>query len=82
MNKIIRKANMVKSRLKNKYMKNLSEENTRNYTRQISYCVKLLRKEKENFFANPNTKNISDKKIFWQTVKSFSQKKPLILKFP
>ena len=45
-NKTISKAIMVRSRLKNKYMKNMTEENKRNYTRQRNFCVKLLRKEK------------------------------------
>ena len=45
-NKTISKAIMVRSRLKNKYIKNMTEENKRNYTRQRNFCVKLLRKEK------------------------------------
>ena len=50
MNKTISKAIMV-SRLRNKYMKNMSEENKRSHTRQKSYCVKFFRKEKKNFFV-------------------------------
>ena len=68
---------MVKSRLKNKCMKNMSEENKINYARQINYCVKRLRKEKKNFFANLDTNNITDNKIFWQTVKPFFSDKTL-----
>ena len=60
-------------------MKNMSEENKRNYARQRSYCVKFLRKEKKNFFANLDTKNIADNKTFCQTVKFLSQTKLLIL---
>ena len=66
MKKIISKAIMVKSRLKNKYMKNISEGNKINHMRQINYCVKLLKKEKKNFFANLDTKKITDNKTFWQ----------------
>ena len=69
MNKTISKAIIVKSRLKNKCMKNMSEKNKINYTRQRNYWVKLFRKEKRNFFANLDTKNITDNKTFWQTVK-------------
>ena len=68
---------MVKSRLKNKCMKNMSEENKINYARQINYCAKRLRKEKKNFFANLDTNNITDNKIFWQTVKPFFSDKTL-----
>ena len=66
MKKIISKAIMVKSRLKNKYMKNMSEGNKINHMRQINYCVKLLRKEKKHFFSNLDTKKITDNKTFWQ----------------
>ena len=40
------------------------EENKRNYTRQRNYCVKLLRKEKKNFFANLDANNITGNKPF------------------
>ena len=43
MNKTISKAIMVRSRLKNKYMKNMSDESKRNHKRQRNYCVKLFR---------------------------------------
>ena len=49
MNKTINKAIMVRSRLKNKYMKNMSAKDKRKYTRQRNYCVKLLRKQKKTF---------------------------------
>ena len=68
---------MVRNRLKKKYMKNISEENKRNYTKKRNYCVKLLRKEKINFFANLDTKNITDNKSFGQTVKPFFSDKTL-----
>ena len=63
-NKTTSKAIMVSSRLNNKYMKNLSEENKINYARQRNYREKHLRKEKKNIFANLDTKNITDNKIF------------------
>ena len=47
MSKTIKRATMVRGRLKNIYMKNVTEENKRNYMRQINFCVKLLRKEKK-----------------------------------
>ena len=37
---------MVRSRLKNKYLKNMSQENKRKYTRQKSYYVISLIKKK------------------------------------
>ena len=65
LNKIISKA------ITNNYMKKMSDENKRNYMRQRNYCVKLFRKEKKNFFAHLDRKNITDNKTFWQTVKLF-----------
>ena len=62
---------MVRGRLKNKYIKNMTEENKRNYTRQRNFCVKLLRKEKKNVFPNLDTKNITDNKTLWQNCKAF-----------
>ena len=53
---------MVRSRLNNKYMKNMSEENKTNYIRQRDYCVKLL---------------IKQKITFWQTAKLFFADKTL-----
>ena len=47
MSKTIKRATMVRGRFKNIYMKNVTEENKRNYMRQINFCVKLLRKEKK-----------------------------------
>ena len=49
----------------------MSEENKRNHTRQRNYCVKLSEREKKNFFAIFDTKNITDNKTFWQTGKPF-----------
>ena len=31
----------------------------------------MLRKEKNDYFANHNVKNITDNKFFWQTMKPF-----------
>ena len=46
------------------------------YNKQRNYCVKLIRESKIKYFGNLNVKNITDKKIFWETVGSnFSSKK-------
>ena len=66
---------MVRSKLKNKYMNNMSVESKRSYTRQRNYCGKLLRKKRKTFLLNLNTENITDNKIFLQIVKPvFSDK--------
>ena len=40
---------MVRGKLKNKYMNNMSVESKRSYTRQRNYCGKLLRKKSKLF---------------------------------
>ena len=66
---------MVRGKLKNKYMNNMSVESKRSYTRQRNYCGKLLRKKSKTFLLNLNTENITDNKIFLQIIKPvFSDK--------
>ena len=47
MNKILSKAIMTRSRLRNKFLKNPTEINKINYSKQRNYCVNLLRREKK-----------------------------------
>ena len=66
-NKTIKKAFMKRSRLRNIYLKNRSDNNKREYNKQ-----KLLRisfTKNKNYYANLNEKNLSDNKQFWRTVK-------------
>ena len=46
MSKALRKAIMVRSKLKNMYDKNRTGENWNRYKRQRDFCVSLLRKTK------------------------------------
>ena len=68
-NKTIKKAFMKRSRLRNIYLKNRSDNNKREYNKQRNYCVSLLRKTKTNYYANLNEKDLTDNKQFWRTVK-------------
>ena len=60
---------MKRSRLRNIYLKNRSDNNKREYNKQRNYCVSLLRKTKTNYYANLNEKDLTDNKQFWRTVK-------------
>ena len=62
---------MTKTRLRNKLLKDRSEENKKKYSKQRNYCVSLLRKSKSDYFGNLNEKNINDNKTFWKTIKPF-----------
>ena len=75
MNKILSKAFMHRSKLKNNYNKNPTEENKTLYNRQRNFSVNLLRKEKKKYYNNLNMKMFQDNKKFWQTIKPlFSDK--------
>ena len=65
---------MTRSRLRNRFFKNRSEENRKVFCKQRNKCVSLLRKSKKGCFENLNEKNITDKR-FWETVKPFLSKK-------
>ena len=75
MNKILSKAFMQRSKLKNKFNKFPSNINEENYKRQRNYCVNLLRREKKKYYNNLNINTITDNKTFWKTIKPlFSEK--------
>ena len=60
---------MTKSRLRENCSKNKTEENRLLYFQQRNKCVSLFRKTKINYNRNLDKKNITDSKIFWETVK-------------
>ena len=75
MNKTLSQAIMQRTKLRNKFLKDPTEHNKILYTKQRNWCVSLLRKEKKEYFANLNEKDIIDNKKFWQTVKPFLSEK-------
>ena len=75
MNKILSKAFMHRSKLKNRYNKNPNELNKNLYKRQRNFCVNSLRKEKRKYYSNLDMNIFEDNKKFWQNVKPlFSNK--------
>ena len=75
MNKTLSKAFMHRSKLKNKYNKNPTENNIIFYNQQRNFCVSLLKKEKRKYYNNLDPKIFKDNKTFWQRVKPiFSDK--------
>ena len=75
MNKVLSKAVMTRSRLRNKYLKCPSNDNKVNYKKQRNYCTSLFRKEKKTFYDNIDITLITDNKKFWRTVKPFFSEK-------
>ena len=71
----MRKAIYTRSRLRNKFCKNPSEENERKYKRQRDLCVSLRRKAVKQYFSNITSKGIVTNKALWKTIKPFLKKK-------
>ena len=68
MNKVLAKAVMTRSRLRNKFTRNPTPENRTNYTKYRNYCTALFRKEKKSYYNNLDLKRITDNRQFWKTV--------------
>ena len=75
MNKTLSKAIMLRTNLRNKFLKNRSNENKRNFVKQRNHCVSLLRKTKREYYSNLDEKEICDRKTFWKIVKPMLSKK-------
>ena len=75
--KELRKEHMKRSRLKNSYQKNKSDENLLAYRKQRNLCVNLLKKVKRSYFENLRPSDICDNKKFWKTVKPLFSEKPI-----
>ena len=66
---------MHRSRLRNKFLRERTNESKITYNRQRNICVSLLRKTKRVYFANLNTKSMKDNRKFGKTVNPlFSEK--------
>ena len=71
MNKTLSKEIMKKTKLRNMFFKERTDESQKRYTSQRNYCVSLLKKDKENLYNSLNEKDASDNNTFWKTVKPF-----------
>ena len=69
LNKDLSKAITTRTKLRNIFLQNKSEENKIRYTKQRNFCVSLLRKAKKRYYENLNEKSVVDNKLFWKTVK-------------
>ena len=78
MNKSLCKAIMVRSRLRNRFLKEKTLEAREAYKIQRNYCVSLLRHSKKFYYENLNPNSIRDNKKFWKQVKPlFADKTPV-----
>ena len=75
MNKMLQKAIMDRSRLRNKFLKHMTSSNKMAYNKQRNSCVNLCRKQKKQYYKNLDIRKITDNRTFWKYVKpAFSEK--------
>ena len=63
MMKKLSKAIMLRTKLRNQFLKTRTSEAKLKYNKQRNLCVSLLRKTKRNYYENLNLNDISDNKI-------------------
>ena len=69
MTKKLRKAIMIRSRLKNNYHKYKTEISFQLYKKQRNICTSLLRKTKADYFNSLKTSDLNDVRKFWKIIK-------------
>ena len=75
MTKELYKAIMMRSRLRNIFLKFKTVESRNAYKKQRNYCVSVLRSIKKSFYENLDPNQISDNRKFWKYVKPFFSNK-------
>ena len=66
--KALRKAIMLRSRLRNIFLKEKSLESKKAYNKQRNIYVKMVKKAKKEHYQNISLSEITDNKKFWKTV--------------
>ena len=70
MTQALRKAVMLRSRLRNRYNNDQTVENWNKFRKHRNSCVKLFRRQK-NYFYNLEISLVTENKKFWKIVKPF-----------
>ena len=69
MTKALRKENMHRTRLRNKYNNDSTEENFKAFKKLRNKCMKLLRRAKFDYYRNIDLGKLTDNHKLWKTVK-------------
>ena len=69
------KAIMKSSKLRNKYLRERTNEAKILHNKQRNLCVSILCKNKRDYFGNLNNKIVTDNKKFWKTISPLFSKK-------
>ena len=75
MTRELRKAIMVRSKLRNKLNKKKTLDARLAYNKQRNYCTSLLRRTKKDYYEKLKPSDILDNKRFWKIVKPFFSEK-------
>ena len=65
MNKELHKDIMIKSKLRNKFLKDRTKKNKKAYRNKRNICVNILRKTKKQYYSNLEISKAADNKKFW-----------------
>ena len=75
MTKEIRKVTIIRSKLKNKSLKDKNEQSRHDYRKQCNLFAALVRRAKQQYFSSLDLRLIADNKKFWKRGKPiFSEK--------
>ena len=75
MTKEIRKVTIIRSKLKNKSLKDKNEQSRHDYRKQCNLFAVLVRRAKQQYFSSLDLRLIADNKKFWKRGKPiFSEK--------
>ena len=66
--KELRKAIMLRTRLRNIYLKQRTEKTKIAYNQQRNKCVRILKKSKKSYFESLDVKFVKDNKKFWKRI--------------
>ena len=75
MNQTLSKEIMKRTKLRNRFLKERTNESKKRYTSKRNYCVSLLKRQKKNYYDSLNEKDVNDNKTSWRTVKPFLSNK-------
>ena len=65
----LRKAIMYRSKLKNKYNRNRTDDNWNKYKQQRNKCVAILSRTKlQHYYKHLDTHGLAENKQFWKTI--------------
>ena len=75
MTKELRKAIMLRTRLRNIYLKQRTETTKVAYNQQRNKCVSILKKSRKSYFESLDAKFVKDNKQFWKRISPLFSKK-------